>query len=95
MDIRQLRTGNLVTANGKPAGTTKGGIYKLLDTNIKNSFDDLIGSVTLATKEKEYHSSVDVWAKDLEPIEITDELLDKISLKKDKSIFSTKLGRIS
>lgn len=81
MDIRQLRSGNLVTTNGKPAGTTKGSIYKILDTNSKNRLDDLIGSATIATKEIPYHSFVDVWAKDLEPIEINFLLLEKIGFR--------------
>lgn len=81
MDIRQLRAGNLVTTNGKPAGTTKGNIYKVLDTNNSNMLDDLIGSATIATKEIEYRSLTDIWAKDLEPIAITEELLEKIGFK--------------
>ena len=92
MDIRQLRSGNLVTTNGEPAGTTKGNIYNVLDTNSKNRLDDLIGSATIATKEIEYRSLTDIWAKDLEPIEITEELLEKIGFKKDKFVFSTKIG---
>ena len=50
MDIRQLRAGNLVTTNGKNAGTTKGGIYKVLDTNSANRLDKL-GLVGDATQD--------------------------------------------
>lgn len=81
MDIRQLRAGNLVTTNGKPDGTTKGGIYKVIDTNMKNSIDNLIGSATITIKEIEYRSLTDVWAKDLEPIEINFLLLEKIGFR--------------
>lgn len=91
MDIRQLRAGNLVTTNGKPAGTTNGNVYKILDTNSSNRLDELIGSATIQTKEIQYHSFVDVWAKDLEPIEITDELLDKIGFQDRLGIFENKI----
>ena len=77
MDIRQLRAGNLVTTNGKPAGTTKGGIYKVLDTNSANRLDELglEGSVNLEILDGEYHTTVGAWLDYLEPIEITNELL--------------------
>ena len=91
MNIRQLRAGNLVTTNGNPAGTTNGNIYKILDTDSANRLDELRGSATIATKEIQYHSFVDVWAKDLEPIEITDELLDKIGFQDRLGIFENKI----
>ena len=93
MNIRQLRAGNLVTTNGKPAGTTNGNVYKVLSTDSANRLDELRGSSTIATKEIQYHSFVDVWAKDLEPVEITDDLFENIGLSKDYHRFKTKIGK--
>jgi len=93
MDIRQLRAGNLVTTNGILSGTTNGNVYKILDTDSANRLDELKGSATIATKEIQYHSFVDVWEKDLEPIEITDELLENIGLSKDYHRFKAKIGK--
>lgn len=80
MDIRQLRAGNLVTTNGKPAGTTKGNIYKILDTNSANRLDELglEGDATLEILDGEYRTTVGAWVDYLEPIEITDKLLEII-----------------
>ena len=80
MDIRQLRVGNLVTTNGKPAGTRKGGIYKVLDTNSANRLDELglVGDATLEILDGEYRTTVGAWVDYLEPIEITDEILEII-----------------
>ena len=80
MDIRQLRVGNLVTTNGKPAGTTKGNIYKVLDTNSANRLDEsgLVGDATLEILDGEYRTTVGAWVDYLEPIEITDEILEII-----------------
>lgn len=80
MDIRQLRAGNLVTTNGKPAGTKKGNVYKILDTYISNRLDELklIGGATIEILDGEYRTTVGAWLDYLEPIEITDELLEKI-----------------
>lgn len=77
MDIRQLRAGNLVTTNGNPAGTTKGGIYKVLDTNSANRLDELglVGDATLQILDGDYKTCVGAWVDYLEPIEITNELL--------------------
>ncbi len=42
-------------------------------------------------KPIQYHSFVDVWAEDLEPIEITDELLDKIGFQDRLGTFEKKI----
>ena len=91
MDIRQLRAGNLVTTNGKPAGTTKGNVYKILDTNSSNRLDEFIGSATIEILDDEYRTTVGAWVDYLEPIEITDELLDKIGFQDRLGIFENKI----
>ena len=80
MDIRQLRAGNLVTTNGKPSGTTKGNIYKILDTNSANRLDELglVGGVTLQILDGEYQTTVGAWLDYLEPIKVTVDLLKSI-----------------
>lgn len=95
MDIRQLRAGNLVTTNGKPSGTTKGNIYKILDTNSANRLDELklIGGATIEILDGEYRTTVGAWLDYLEPIEITDDLLENIGLSKDYHRFKTKIGK--
>ena len=91
MDIRQLRAGNLVTTNGKPAGTTNGNVYKILDTNSSNRLDEFIGSATIEILDDEYRTTVGAWVDYLEPIEITDELLDKIGFQDRLGIFENKI----
>ena len=91
MNIRQLRAGNLVTTNGKPAGTTKGNVYKILDTNSSNRLDEFIGSATIEILDDEYRTTVGAWVDYLEPIEITDELLDKIGFQDRLGIFENKI----
>lgn len=80
MDIRQLRVGNLVTTNGKPAGTKKGGIYKVIDTNSANRLDELglVGDATLQILDGDYTTCVGAWVDYLEPIELNFTLLEKI-----------------
>ena len=80
MDIRQLRAGNLVTTNGKPAGTTNGNVYKVLSTDSANRLDELklIGGATIEILDGEYRTTVGAWLDYLDPIEITDDLLRKI-----------------
>ena len=91
MNIRQLRAGNLVTTNGKPAGTTNGNVYKILDTNSSNRLDEFIGSATIEILDDEYRTTVGAWVDYLEPIEITDELLDKIGFQDRLGIFENKI----
>ncbi len=91
MDIRQLRAGNLVTTNGKPAGTTNGNVYKILDTNSSNRLDEFIGSATIEILDDEYRTTVGAWVDYLEPIEITDELLDKIGFQDRLGTFENKI----
>ena len=91
MDIRQLRAGNLVTTNGKPAGTTNGNVYKILDTNSSNRLDEFIGSATIEILDDEYRTTVGAWVDYLEPIEITDELLDKIGFQDRLGSFENKI----
>ena len=91
MNIRQIRADNLVTTNGKPAGTTKGNVYKILDTNSSNRLDEFIGSATIEILDDEYRTTVGAWVDYLEPIEITDELLDKIGFQDRLGIFENKI----
>ena len=90
MNIRQLRAGNLVTTNGKPAGTTNGNVYKILDTNSANRLDELelIGGATIEILDGEYRTTVGAWLDYLEPIEITDEILKKLSFSKRTSSYN-------
>ena len=83
MDIRQLRAGNLVTTNGKPAGTTKGCFYKVLDTNSANRLDELglVGSATLQIFDGDYTTCVGAWVDYIEPIKINFLLLEKIGFR--------------
>ena len=93
MDIRQLRAGNLVTTNGKPAGTTNGNVYKVLSTDSENRLDELklIGGATIEILDGEYRTTVGAWLDYLEPIEITDELLEKIGFQDRLGIFENKI----
>jgi len=95
MNIRQLRAGNLVTTNGTPAGTTNGNIYKILDTYSANRLDELklIGGATIEILDGEYRTTVGAWLDYLEPIEITDDLLESIGSSKDYHRFKTKIGK--
>ena len=96
MDIRQLRAGNLVTTNGKPAGTTNGNVYKILDTNSANRLDELelIGGATIEILDGEYRTTVGAWIDYLEPIEITCDLLRKIGFESENyKLFVTKIDK--
>ena len=95
MDIRQLRAGNLVTTNGKPAGTTNGNVYKVLSTDSANRLDELklIGGATIEILDGEYRTTVGAWLDYLVPIEITDDLLENIRLSKDYHRYNTKIGK--
>lgn len=89
MDIRQLRAGNLVTTNGKPAGTENGSIYKILNVANSGVFE---GEFCVQMECYESAFSYWGWNIDLEPIVITDELLVKLGFADRDTFFEIKLS---
>ena len=89
MDIRQLRAGNLVTTNGIPEGTENGSIYKILNVANSGVFE---GKFCVQMECYESAFSYWGWNIDLEPVEITGELLDKIGLGELHNPFGIKLN---
>lgn len=86
MDIRSLRIGDIVTTNGIPACSKRGDWYKIIAIDGKDTFTDKngvkhIGNVSLESVEDEYAYIGGAWVNYLEPIPITDELLEKVGFK--------------
>jgi len=86
MDIRSLRIGDIVTTNGIPACSKKGDWYKIIAIDGKDTFTDKkgvehIGNVSLESVEDEYAYIGGAWVNYLEPIPITDELLEKFGIR--------------
>lgn len=89
--------GDLVMTNGIPIGTKKGIVYQVTESNPdkyrpvedRNSFTELKGSVTLSNiKGKTVHDECflfgdcGAWVKDIVPIPLTPEILEKNGWKK-------------
>lgn len=91
--------GDLVMTNGIPIGTKKGIVYQVTESNPdkyrpvedRNSFTELKGSVTLSNiKGKTVHDECflfgdcGAWVKDIVPIPLTPEILEKNGWKLHK-----------
>lgn len=91
--------GDLVKTNGIPIGTKKGIVYQVTESNPdkyrpvedRNSFTELKGSVTLSNiKGKTVHDECflfgdcGAWVKDIVPIPLTPEILEKNGWKLHK-----------
>lgn len=91
--------GDLVVTNGIPIGTKKGIVYQVTESNPdkyrpvedRNSFTELKGSVTLSNiKGKTVHDECFLfgdcvaWVKDIVPIPLTPEILEKNGWKLHK-----------
>ena len=81
MDIRELRIGDIVTTNGITAGTKKGDHYKVIGIDAINKFEEHIGSVELEDVNDRFNYIGGSWVNYVEPIKLTDELVEKIGLK--------------
>lgn len=92
MDKLEYIPGDLVMTNGIPIGTKKGIVYQVTESNADksakvkdgNTFTELKGSVTLSNlKGKTIHDEgflfcdCGAWVKDIVPIPITPEILEK------------------
>lgn len=110
MDKLQYIPGDLVMTNGIPIGTKKGIVYQVTESNADksakvkdgNAFTELKGSVTLSNiKGKNIHDEgflfcdCGAWVKDIVPIPITPEILEKNGWKKDDATWIFKKGNIS
>ena len=99
MDKLEYIPGDLVMTNGIPIGTKKGIIYQVTESNPdkyrpvedRNSFTELKGSVTLSNiKGKTVHDEgflfgdCGAWVKDIVPIPLTSDILEKNGWKKEK-----------
>ena len=86
MDIRSLKIGDIVTTNGIPACSKRGDWYKIVAIDGKDTFTDNkgvehIGNVSIESVEDKSAYIGGAWANYLEPIPITDELLEKLGFK--------------
>lgn len=90
--------GDLVMTNGIPIGTKKGIVYQVTESNadkyakveVGNAFTELKGSVTLSnlkgktiTDDGFLFCDSGAWVKDIVPIPITPEILEKNGWKKE------------
>ena len=92
MDIRQLRAGNLVTTNGKPMDTHRGGVYKVVRTIIHKELTTELA--VIETTSDNFHDETSVIGANLEPIEITYDLLLNIGFKLENyKLFVTKIDK--
>jgi len=89
MDIRQLRAGNLVTTNGKPMDTHRGGVYKVVRTIIHKELTTELA--VIETTSDNFYDETSVIGANLEPIEITEDLLEKIGFQDRLGIFENKI----
>lgn len=100
MDKLEYIPGDLVMTNGIPIGTKKGIVYQVTESNPDkyrpvedgNSFTELKGSVTLSnikgkTVDDECFLFGDcgAWVKDIVPIPLTSEILEKNGWDKEPS----------
>lgn len=91
--------GDLVMTNGIPIETKKGIVYKVTESNADkyakvkdgNAFTELKGSVTLSNlKGRNFHDEgfifgdCGAWVKDIVPIPLTPELLEKNGWREEK-----------
>lgn len=98
MDKLGYITGDLVMTNGIPIGTKKGIVYQVTESNANkyakvkdgNAFTELKGSVTLSnlkgkTIKDDGFLFCDscAWVKDIVPIPLTPEILEKNGWKND------------
>ena len=81
MDIREIRIGDIVTTNGKPMGTKEGDYYQVIEIDSKNKLDDFVGSVTIESVSDKSFGQVCVWVDYLEPIPLTDKLLERLGFE--------------
>lgn len=101
--------GDLVMTNGIPVGTKKGIVYRVTESNADkyralqdgNAFTELKGSVTLSNlKGKTVHDDgflfcdSGAWAKDIVPIPLTPEILEKNGWKLEGATWIYKKGYI-
>lgn len=99
MDKLEYIPGDLVMTNGIPIGTKKGIVYQVTESNPdkyrpvedENSFTELKGSVTLSNiKGKTVYDECFLlgdccaWVKDIVPIPLTPEILEKNGWKLHK-----------
>lgn len=110
MEKLEYIPGDLVMTNGIPIGTKKGIVYQVTESNADksakvkdgNAFTELKGSVTLSNlKGKTIHDEgflfcdCGAWVKDIVPIPLTPEILEKNGWKKDDATWIFKKGNIS
>jgi len=81
MNIKELRIGDIVTTNGIPSGTKRGDYYKVLSVCIEEEYENHEGIVDLEDINDRLHYMGGAWIESIEPIPITDELLEKIGIK--------------
>lgn len=102
MDKLEYIPGDLVMTNGIPIGTKKGIVYQVTESNADksakvkdgNAFTELKGSVTLSNlKGKTIHDEgflfcdCGAWVKDIVPIPLTPEILEKNGWSKGQIYF--------
>lgn len=98
MDKLGYITGDLVMTNGIPIGTKKGIVYQVTESNANkyakvkdgNAFTELKGSVTLSNLKGKtikddgfLFCDSGAWVKDIVPIPLTPEILEKNGWKND------------
>lgn len=98
MDKLGYITGDLVMTNGIPIGTKKGIVYQVTESNAnkyakvkdENAFTELKGSVTLSNLKGKtikddgfLFCDSGAWVKDIVPIPLTPEILEKNGWKND------------
>lgn len=81
IDTKELRIGNFVSTNCEPMNTISGGIYEVLIIDSREKFGKSSGYVTITTDDPIFNNA-GTWCKNLEPIPLTPEILEKCGFKK-------------